>query len=430
MAFCDYCICFVEEGANRILAEKLISEISKYTLPKKVLSQTVEAQYQNGCMLPLSYDAPLTAEQLNILSCCRWLLVVCNNKDRNVPGISQAINYFTVSKGKEFILPVLLSGEPESAFPPVFFEKRKSVITFTDGTTQEIVEIVEPLAIDVRAKDIKSSLALLRHARIKIAAALIGVSYDTLVQRHEKRARRRLKIIATIIILLPIILGSFFTYLWFNANHKTEIAIAKTQLSKDLLADMCLNYPLIFEDTPEVQPYVSLLLVNSLEKLRVVESEYIPLLPIDELLLPADDDDLSQSRNKAKILRYLGKKEDAINLYKIAASMLEQGSELYARASELFAINTDPKIYPNGILVVEINDEVSKACDGLSTGDIIVETGGFKFRDFSQYESYLNNSAPINKNFKLTVLRPENSELSKITLSVKPEDLIFIAEEM
>ena len=35
MEFLDYCICFVDEAANRILAEKLISEISTYALPKK-----------------------------------------------------------------------------------------------------------------------------------------------------------------------------------------------------------------------------------------------------------------------------------------------------------------------------------------------------------------------------------------------------------
>ena len=141
---------------------------------------------------------------------------------------------------------------------------------------------------------------------------------------------------------------------------------------------MCENYPLIFQDTPEIQPYVNSLLVNSLEKLRIAESEYIPLLPVDDLLLPEADDDLNQSRNKAKILRYLGKKKDAVNAYKITASMLEEGSELYSMLSEFFTNDTDPRVYPSGILVAEI-EEVSIVCDG-GAGDTIVETGGFKFR--------------------------------------------------
>ncbi|MGI6123317.1 MAG: hypothetical protein ACOYIG_03865, partial [Acetivibrionales bacterium] len=202
------------------------------------------------------------------------------------------------------------------------------------------------------------------------------------------------------------------------------------QLSKDLLADMCLNYPMLFQDTPEVQPYVNSLLVNSLEKLRIAESDYIPLLPVDELLLPEADDDLNQLRNKAKILRYLGKKEEALDAYKKAALMLQQGSELYSSVSVIFTKNTDPNEYPSGILVVEIEDEVSQKCDGLSTGDIIVETGGFKFRDIGQYEFYLKNNVQDDKSTKLTILRPENSELSRITLSVKPKNLVFIAEEM
>ena len=191
---------------------------------------------------------------------------------------------------------------------------------------------------------------------------------------------------------------------------------------------MCENYPLIFQDTPEIQPYVNSLLVNSLEKLRIAESEYIPLLPVDDLLLPEADDDLNQSRNKAKILRYLGKKKDAVNAYKITASMLEEGSELYSMLSEFFTNDTDPKVYPSGILVAEIEEEVSIVCDGLQAGDIIVETGGFKFRDLGQYEAYLNSR--INKNIKFTVLRLENNELLRMTLLIRPANLTYIAEEM
>jgi len=426
----DYCICFVEEAANRIIAEKLISEISAYTLPKKIHSFVKDAQYKNGCLLPLTYEAPLTNQQLSILSCCRWLLVLCSERNRNSPVIRQTIKFFAANRGKEFILPVLTDGEPESAFPPEFFEKRETIITFNDGTTQEVIEIVELLAIDVRAGDIKSSLSLLRHARIKIVAALIGVSYDTLVQRHEKRIRRKLINIALLVTVLSVISGSFFTYLWLDAKHKTEIAIAKTQLSKDLLADMCTNYPLLFQDTSEIQPFIDRLLVNSLEKLRIAESEYIPLLPVDELLLLKADDDLYQTRNKAKILRYLGRTEEAVKAYMKTASMLEQGSELYTQISRLFTEKTDPEVYPSGILVVEIDDEVSKACDGLRAGDIIVETGGFKFRDLSQYETYLNNRARRNRNMNLTVLRNENNELTRMILSVKPEHLVYLAEEM
>ncbi|MGI6083997.1 MAG: hypothetical protein ACOYIF_00970 [Acetivibrionales bacterium] len=430
MAYLDYCICFVEGAENRVLAENMVSAITSYTLPKKVHDLKVGTQYKNGCTLAVSSDSPLTAEQVSILSACRWLMVVCNDRDRDALGISQAINYFLTNRDREFILPILFNGEPQTAFPPEFFEERKRIITFNDGATQEITEIVEPLAIDVRSKNIKSSLSLLKQARIKIVAALIGVSYDALVQRHEKRTRQRLKIIASVIILLPILLGSFFTYLWFNSKHKTEIAIQKTQLSKDLLADMCQNYPLLFQNTPEIQPYISSLLVNSLEKLRVAESEYISLLPVDELLLPEPDDDLSQSRNKAKILRYLGKKEEAVQAYKITASKLEQGSELYSLTSGMFVINTEPKKYPNGILVIDISDDVSKECDGLSVGDVIVETGGFKFRDFGQYQAYLSGNAAKNKNIKLTILRLKENEFSEMVLSVKPENLVFKAEEM
>lgn len=430
MDYFDFCVCFVEKPANRALAERLILEVSSYTLPKNVRTLEDETQYKKGQILALLPHAPLNNEQEKMLINCRWLMVICNNQDREVLSICQAINFFIINKGHQYILPILSEGEPQTAFPIELFKERKATITFSDGVTQEIVETIEPLAIDLRANDIKVSLSLLRHARIKIVAALINVSYDTLEQRHEKRTRRRLRLLVSILISVPIILGSVFTYLWINAEQKIDIAIKKTEISKDLLVNMCENYPLFFQGIPEIKPFVNDLLVNSIEKLRVVESEYIPQLNVENLLIPEDDDNLEQVRNKAKILRYLGKKENSKIAYKVAASKLELASREYEEMSSFFVEDVDPLIYPSGILVISIEENVSQACDGLSVGDLIVEAGGFKFRNQSQFEITIYNNENPNKRTKLTVLRLIDGELSLLTLSAKPKDLVFLYEEM
>ena len=97
MESCGYCICFVEQPANRALAEKLITEISTYTLPKKMYILAEEVQYKTGRFTYHRWDS-INKEQLDILSGCRWLLIICNKEDRNSSGISQAINYFAANK--------------------------------------------------------------------------------------------------------------------------------------------------------------------------------------------------------------------------------------------------------------------------------------------------------------------------------------------
>lgn len=430
MEYFDYCVCYIDNHINRAVADKLVKEVSSYEIPKNIRENISNLNYKRSCVLPLLLNTPLSNEQKYLLNNCRWLLVICRKQERDALSISHAINFFNGLNKRDNILPVLFEGEPADAFPSELLEVRVTNITFRDGSTQEVKEIIEPLAIDIRARDLKSSLSQIHHLRIKTVAALIGVSYDTLEQRHDKRLRRRIRLLSSVFIAIPVILGCLFTYLWLNSEQKIDIAANKTQISKDLLADMCQNYPILFRDIPQIEPYVNTLLLESLEKLRVVESGYIPLLPVQDLLLPNDNDNLNSSRNKAKIHRYLGNKAEAIKAYIHTSALLEQGSDVYERISEMFVNNTDPKVYPNGILVVETGSKISESSTGLNEGDLIVEIGGFKFRNLEQYEVYLRKSVPQNKPIRITVLRPVGDEFEILTLSLKSDDFTFKGEEM
>ncbi len=426
----DYCICFIELPSNRALAERLVSEVASYRLPKNVQKLERVESYQRAYLMGIPSDGLLTPEQESLLKRCRWLLIFCTGQAREAQNIRQVIQFFMANKGRAFILPILLEGEPQNAFPPEFFEERISIITFFDGTTQSVKEIIEPLAVDMRAKDHKTSLSLIHHARIKVVAALIGASFDTLEQRHEKRMRRRVQLLAAIVLAVPIILGTFFTYLWINSEHQIDRATQKAQISKDLLADMCENYPTLFKDIPEALPLVNGLLLDSLEKLRVADSSYITLLPVDNLIHSDESDDMEQARKKAKILRYLDRKDEAVEAYREVSLKMEQGGEEFRAASRPFAKKVPASLYPCGIWVRSISDETSRACDGLLSGDIIVSAKGFKFRSFVQFQYHVYSYLPQDKATEIIVLRLEGESLKELTLDIKPEDLKFESEEL
>ncbi|MCX7771496.1 MAG: hypothetical protein N2376_00085, partial [Clostridia bacterium] len=202
----DYCICLMDRLEDRAVSERLIEEVGSYKLPKKAKGLQSDMTYANSSLLVIKPGEALNAEQQAILSASRWLMVICTPLAREDEGIRGVIRCFMRQKGRDPILPILLEGEPQSAFPPEFFKERVTQMTFANGQTQTFNEVIEPLAIDLRSSDLKGSLSLIRHAKIKVVAALIGVSYDTLEQRHDKRMRRRLRILASVILSVPIIL--------------------------------------------------------------------------------------------------------------------------------------------------------------------------------------------------------------------------------
>ncbi|MCX7772849.1 MAG: hypothetical protein N2376_07030, partial [Clostridia bacterium] len=255
------------------------------------------------------------------------------------------------------------------------------------------------------------------------------VSYDTLEHRHDKRMRRRLRILASVILSVPILFGGIFTFLWFNTQHQVDVALQKAQLSKDLLADMIDQYPKLFKDIPQAGPVVDNILIKSLGALRLGDSEYIKLLKMDALLSPRADDEMETALTKAMILRYVGQTEKAVKAYAEAAKLLPQGQEDYKTMSRYFVEQTDVTVYGCGVLIQDIDSKVSQECDGLSKNDIIVAAKGFRFRSLEQFKLTLSDNSQ-DQDMAFEVLRLKNGKLNKLSLKFKPGSFKCVTAEM
>lgn len=110
-----------------------------------------------------------------------FLVVVCSPRILESRWCMREIETFIKYRGRENILPVLIEGEPETAFPPILLEEG------------------EPLAADFRGKDTREVLRHARERMPRLVAPLLYCSYDELFQRHRIYKMRRLLALAGVV---------------------------------------------------------------------------------------------------------------------------------------------------------------------------------------------------------------------------------------
>lgn len=423
----DCVICALNQAYDRSAAESLEKGLTTYKLPRTKDSSVTERSYTRIWVHILEGAQELTDDIRERLNRTRWLILVCSPGVKASYGVNTLISYFYSLGRKANVLPLLIQGDPLESFPSLFFEERETSLVDADGQVEIIKEITEPLAVDIRSDSPKTSLKLVSHARIKVVAALIGVSYDALEQRHYKRARRRAAILATVLVLVPVILASIFAYLWLDAERQIAIADQKTAIAKDLFISMCSDYPERFAAVPEAMPYVNNLLITNLMRLKAADSLFLQDLELGSLLEPQENDDFDTLRSKAALLRYIEKKDEALEVYRLASMHLASNSVYYS-SSQAFVTLLDPYEYPCGICVLSIESEISDRT-GLASGDIIVSLDGYAFRSMAQF-LYTKESNDPDATIPLKILRPAGDDLEPVTLKVRLSDLEFEAAEL
>ena len=127
----------------------------------------------------LSASADLNATIRGALDCSDALIVLCSPSSAASRWVDQEVEYFLKDRGADQVICVIAPESPEGALLPE---------VLPPALRAALPEGVEPLAVDLRPDADGKRLA-----RLKIAARLLGVSLDRLVQRD---ARRRLRVMA------------------------------------------------------------------------------------------------------------------------------------------------------------------------------------------------------------------------------------------
>lgn len=169
--------------ADETVAARLHRALETYKIPKG-LSGTLSPIFRDTTELTAHHS--LSEKIQGAVTGSKVLIVLCSPAAKLSHWVNEEIRLFREIHGEAAILCVLAEGTPETAFPPALVEGGR-----------------EPLAANLGGS--KESFRL---GVTQIAAAMLGVGLDTLIQRETRRKRRRLQAATTGALIFSTFMGA------------------------------------------------------------------------------------------------------------------------------------------------------------------------------------------------------------------------------
>ena len=223
------------------IAKKVHTGLETYHVPraarKKLEKKKIKRVFRDQEELPIGSD--LNDNISSALKESEYLIVICSPRTPESYWVCKEIESFIEMHDRDHILAVLIEGEPNESFPPLLL-------------TDEKGNPVEPLAADVRGETAKERNKKFKTEILRLAAPVLGCSYDDLKQRHRERIiRRTITFVSTGAAIVAVAGAAFGIY---NANvaakmkqladekaqladEKSQLADEKTQLAEEILEE-------------------------------------------------------------------------------------------------------------------------------------------------------------------------------------------------
>lgn len=228
---------------DKTIAEKLHKMLETFRVPssiaKKIGKRKINRIFRDRDELPTSSNLASSIEVALINA--EYLIVICSPRTPQSQWVLKEIETFSKLHGHGKILALLIEGEPSESFPEQLRFIPKQTIN-DDGTiTEELIE-VEPLAADIRGKNLKEMSKKLKTEILRLLAPILGCHYDDLKQRHRERFIKRVVTVSVSAALFFLAFGSFSA--WQALKLKLQVdktlrgqSLYLSDLSKQLLEE-------------------------------------------------------------------------------------------------------------------------------------------------------------------------------------------------
>ena len=230
------------------IAKKVHTALETYHVPgavqKKTGKKKIRRVFRDQEELPIGSD--LDDNISGALANSEYLIVICSPNTPESYWVCKEIETFIQMHGREHILAVLIEGEPDESFPPQLL-------------VDDYGNNVEPLAADVRGTTPKERNQKFRTEILRLAAPVLGCTYDDLRQRHRERMiRRTVALVSGVTCVVAIAAVAFGIYnagvaarmkaladekalladeKTLLAEEKSQLADEKTQLAEEILQE-------------------------------------------------------------------------------------------------------------------------------------------------------------------------------------------------
>ena len=183
------------------IAASIVRDLEHYHIPRKIQKSTgvkkIDRIFRDKDELPITSDLNDTISQA--LYNADYLIVICSTNTKKSTWVDREIEVFLKNHTMNQILTVLADGEPYEVIPKVLLTGKKEVVD-EDGVKRTVEMPFEPLSCDYRLPYRRAKAEELP----RMAAALIGCSYDELINRHRQYKMRRLSAIAGGVMALSL----------------------------------------------------------------------------------------------------------------------------------------------------------------------------------------------------------------------------------
>ena len=173
--------------SDEAVAARLHRALETYSIPKAIKSNISRDQlspiFRDATELTVHHSLSETIQEA--VQASRFLIVLCSPAAKTSHWVNEEIQLFRSLHGEQSILCVLSEGTPETSFPPVLLEGGR-----------------EPLAANLSGGKDSFKLGV-----TQLAASMMGVGLNTLIQRESKRRRRRLQLVGAFALMFSAFMG-------------------------------------------------------------------------------------------------------------------------------------------------------------------------------------------------------------------------------
>lgn len=186
---------------DMFIAKTVHKKLETFKVPRSVAEKSgkksIHRVFRDQEELPIGSD--LGDNIKKALQESEYLIVICSPGTPDSYWVQIEIDTFIAMHGREHVLAVLIDGEPDESFP-------KQLLSDDNGNP------VEPLAADLRGDSKSEIKRKMRTEIVRLAAPLLGCSYDELRQRHRERRLRRAVCATAAAAVLAAAFGCYSMY--------------------------------------------------------------------------------------------------------------------------------------------------------------------------------------------------------------------------
>ena len=197
------------------IAEHVQKQLEHFHVPHnlkgKIQHEKITRIFRDKDELPITSD--LTETLTNALEKSEYLIVICSTNTKESMWVKREIQTFLKTHTKDKIFTVLCDGEPQDVIPEELTTGEKEIID-SNGFPHLINVPVGPLSCDYRLPRARAD----REELPRLAAGLLGCSYDELQRRRRQYRLRRAGAIVAAAFAGVLAFGGYMLYSRMQIN--------------------------------------------------------------------------------------------------------------------------------------------------------------------------------------------------------------------